>query len=143
MISKLNNNPALSLLKNNKTGHLGCILDTGEPNVVPVNYIIIENDIYIHSAPGQKIAAMQSNPKICLQTEKVTENGLQWQSVIVFGQYEEITDEEAKAEILLGFSEKFPRLTPVEAALGSRGDDQGIVVFRLKIERLSAVEEGH
>lgn len=42
---------------------------------------------------AKKSAILAENPKICLQVEEVTDNE-RWQSVILNGQAEEITDDD-------------------------------------------------
>ncbi len=71
MIKNLNDNEAREFLHDQKFGHLGCVLESGEPYVIPVNYLFKDDGIYIHVLPGQKLDAMRANGKICLQVEKI------------------------------------------------------------------------
>ena len=60
MIKNLDEKATRKLLKEQKLGHLGCVLESGEPYVVPVNYLFKDDEIYIHCLPGQKLDALRA-----------------------------------------------------------------------------------
>lgn len=140
MIKNLDENEARKFLAEQKFGHLGCVLETGEPFVVPVNYLYEDDGIYVHSLPGQKLDALRLNPKVCLQVERV-ETGLRWQSVIASGEFQEIKKTNEKFRILQEFTNRFERLTPVEAMSAENWNQGGLVVFRIEIKRLTGMAE--
>jgi len=140
MIKNLDEKAARKLLKEQRIGHLGCVLESGEPYVVPVNYLFKEDGIYVHSLPGQKLDALRANGKICLQVEKIKDS-CQWQSAIAFGEFQEIKRMNEKIEILKEFSARFEHLTPVEAMIEEQWNLGGLVVFRLDIKRVSGMAE--
>jgi len=74
MIKNLDEKATRKLLKEQKLGHLGCVLDSGEPYVIPVNYLFKADGIYVHVLPGQKLDAMRANGKICLQVDKIEDS---------------------------------------------------------------------
>lgn len=143
MIKNLDEKSSKEFLKTKGFGRLGCVLESGEPYVVPVNYLFENNCIYIHSLPGEKITAMQSNPKVCLQTDEIADDGFEWQSVIAFGEFEIINDKKTKIKILNDFFNTFPRFTPVEARFADEDFDTDIVVFCIKIKRLTGIAESY
>lgn len=140
MIKHLDENAARALLSEQKFAHLGCVLKDGEPYVVPVNYLYLDETIYIHSLPGKKLNALRANGKICLQVEKI-EDGYTWRSVIVSGEFEEIKPNDVKIKLLQEFSKKFERLTPVEAMIEEKWDLGEIVIFRINIKRITGMAE--
>ncbi len=140
MIKTLSETEAQKLLKEQKFGHLGCILETGEPYVVPVNYLFYDEEIYLHLLPGDKLDALRTNPKICLQVEKI-EDILKWQSVIVFGEFQEVKRTNEKIKVMQEFAKKFERLTPVEAMIEEEWNLGGTVVFRIKIKKITGMAE--
>ena len=140
MIKNLNENEARELLHDQKFGHLGCVLENGEPYVVPVNYLFKDDGIYVHVLPGRKLDAMRANGKICLQVDKI-EDSCRWQSVIAFGEFQEIKKINKKIEILKEFSAEFEQLTPVEAMIEEEWNIGGLVVFRLNIKRITGMSE--
>lgn len=140
MIGNLDEREAKELLNEQKFGHLGCVLETGEPFVVPVNYLYKDGEIYIHSLPGKKIDSLRANGKLCLQVEKIVDV-YKWQSVIVFGEYQEVKKINEIIAIMRGFSERFPRLTPVEAMIEEEWNRGGIVLFRIRKTQITGIEE--
>ncbi len=98
MLGELNNAEMDDLLKSQLTGRIGCHSE-GITYVVPVNYIYEDTFIYAHSARGMKIEMMHKNPEICFEVDDVR-NLISWQSVIVWGRYEEITDMNEKVKVM-------------------------------------------
>jgi nitroimidazol reductase NimA-like FMN-containing flavoprotein (pyridoxamine 5'-phosphate oxidase superfamily) len=70
------------------------------------------------------------------------ESDLHWRSALAFGTFEEITKANERADILTKLLRDFPMLTPVESAIAVDGSTPNVIVFRIKIERLSGVSEG-
>ncbi len=120
-----------------KLGRLGCIAD-GEPYVVPINYLFDGENIYVHSLGGRKIDALRANPRACLQVDEI-EDAYHWRSVIAYGNYEEITDEQMRERTLAEIFRRMPHLTPVESKM-AKGMSQAIV-FRLKVDLITGVGE--
>lgn len=137
MIGKLTNEDALKILGAGRLGRLACIAD-GEPYVVPINYFFDGENIYMHSLAGKKIAALRSNPRACLQVDEI-EDPYHWRSVIAYGNYEEISDEQERERVMADLFQRMPHLTPVESKM-AKGLSQAIV-FRLKVDSLTAVGE--
>jgi nitroimidazol reductase NimA-like FMN-containing flavoprotein (pyridoxamine 5'-phosphate oxidase superfamily) len=140
MIKTLEIEAMKQLLLEQKFGHLGCTLPGGEPYVVPVNYLYLDETIYLHSLPGKKLDAMRENNKICLQVEKI-EDSCRWRSVIVSGEFEEIKRTNEKISVMQEFSKKFKNLTPVEAMIEEEWNLGAIVVFRINIKTITGIAE--
>jgi nitroimidazol reductase NimA-like FMN-containing flavoprotein (pyridoxamine 5'-phosphate oxidase superfamily) len=140
MKKNLDEKATRTLLKEQKLGHLGCVLESGEPYVVPVNYLFKDDEIYIHCLPGQKLDALRANGKVCLQVEKIGDS-CQWESGIAFGIFQEVKSTNKKAEILKEFSASFEHLTPVEAMMEEQWNIGGLVVFRLNVKRITGMSE--
>jgi nitroimidazol reductase NimA-like FMN-containing flavoprotein (pyridoxamine 5'-phosphate oxidase superfamily) len=90
MLGALNEQQIESLLKELPVGRIGCHAD-GITYIVPVNYVYDGVNLYAHSAEGMKIDMMRKNPEICFQADAIT-NLQNWESVICWGKFEEITD---------------------------------------------------
>jgi nitroimidazol reductase NimA-like FMN-containing flavoprotein (pyridoxamine 5'-phosphate oxidase superfamily) len=140
MMKTLNNEEARRLLQTARVARLACIVKD-EPYVVPINCHLEGNYLYSHSLPGLKIAGLRENPNACVQVDEI-ESDLRWRSAIAFGEYEEITKPSERAEILNKLLRRFPMLTPVESAIAVDGSAPEVIVFRIKIERLTGVSEG-
>ena len=129
----------LQLLSHSTLGHLGCVLND-EPYVVPINYIFEDSTIYSHSLPGMKIDAMRAKSRVCLQVEQV-ESEFNWQSVMVFGDFEEIRTSSEREKVLRKLLARFPFLTPVESTIAHDANAPESVVYRIVIDRTSGVAE--
>ncbi|MFN0084034.1 MAG: pyridoxamine 5'-phosphate oxidase family protein [Blastocatellia bacterium] len=138
MINELGPRESKELLREHRLGRLGCALDN-EPYVVPVNYLLGEDDcIYIHSLPGQKIGLLRSNPWACLQVDEI-EDDYNWQSVIAYGSYEEVTEEQERGQWLAALYRHLPHLSPVESRMKSGGEQP--ILFRIRIDRITGISE--
>jgi uncharacterized protein len=138
MITPLSQDEARALLAETKLGRLGCI-HAGGPYVVPVNYVFDSGNIYVHSLPGRKLAALRANPKTCLQVDEITD-AYRWRSVIAFGNYEDVTDQAERDRAVRLLLARFPKLTPVESVPVHDGQSS-VKVFRIHIEEITGVGE--
>ncbi len=141
MLTKLDKAECRQLLEKKNVGHMGCVLASGEPYVVPVNYLFSGDNIHLHSKPGEKISALKINPLVCLQVDDVEADGLIWQSVIAFGNYKEIPKSDEYDRILNKFLTEFPNFTPVEADVEPESRAGRIIVFSIEISRITGVSE--
>ena len=139
MFTRINEQQATELLANQRVGRLGCITDTG-PYIVPINYYFADGCVYSHSLPGLKISALRADPRACLQIDEV-ESDLRWRSVLAFGTYEEITAIAERSDILNKLLRRFPMLTPVESTLASDAGSPQVIVFRIRIRRITGISE--
>ena len=81
---------SLTRLAKMHLGRLGCVKGS-QPYIVPF-YFAYKNDcLYSFSTVGRKIEWMRANPLVCVEADEVV-NSEKWESVIVFGHYEEIPD---------------------------------------------------
>lgn len=140
MISRLRDEEARALLQRGRIARLGCCVD-GAPYVVPVNYLFDGEQVLIHSLPGRKIAAMRSNPRVCVQVDEI-KNEFDWKSLLAFGTYEEITDAAERSRTINSLLAHFPQLTPVETLIAEDAGAPQPIIFRIRIDRLTGVCEG-
>ena len=97
-------------------GHHGIISvngDDGYPYGVPVNYVYLNDKIYIHSAKyGYKMEALEKNDKVCFTAilnsqilpDKFT---AAFESVIAFGKAGLVEDDAEKRTVLETFIDRF------------------------------------
>jgi len=98
MLRELNDSQIEDLLKEQVIGRIGCH-SAETMYVVPVNYVYDGVSIYCHSAQGMKIDMMRKNPQVCFEVDKI-KDVTNWESVIAWGKFEEITDMEEKQQVL-------------------------------------------
>ena len=139
MMTMLNDIAVRKVFQSARVARLGCIVN-GEPYVVPINCHLEDDCLYSHSLPGLKISALRENPQACVQVDEI-ESDLHWRSAIAFGKYEEITKSNEREEILTTLLRKFPLLTPVESAIAVDASTPEVIVFRIRIDRLTGVSE--
>ena len=77
------------VLQHQLLGHIGCHADN-TTYVVPICYAYDDNCIYGRTRNGMKLKMLRENPAVCFQVEYI-ENMLKWQSVICWGEFEELT----------------------------------------------------
>jgi nitroimidazol reductase NimA-like FMN-containing flavoprotein (pyridoxamine 5'-phosphate oxidase superfamily) len=132
-----------ALLESQIVGRLACCVDS-DPYIVPMSYAYDGEYIYGHSNEGTKIQIMRKNPKICFQVDKM-ENMANWQSVIVWGEYEELTSATERNLALKILMERVLPIVSSETVHLSPhwpfppqqiGSIKGIV-FRIKIEKMT------
>lgn len=137
MISPMGKTDAQALLKDKRLGRIGYQWQ-GIPYVLPVNYFYDGEYIYIHSLPGQKIRALRISPDVCLQVDDIIDD-YRWRSVIAFGKYQEVIDEQERIKILPLLFQNLPHLTPVESqAISER---ENLILFRILVDKLTGVSE--
>jgi len=140
MMKMLSNEAARHLFHEARVVRLGCSVN-GEPYVVPINCHLEGDYLYSHSLYGLKISGLRENPCACVQVDEI-ESDLRWKSALAFGKFEEVTKSSERADILTKLLRKFPMLTPVESAIAIDGSSQEVIVFKIRIERLTGVSEG-
>jgi len=140
MMKMLSDEEARKLFQSARVARLGCIVN-GEPYIVPINCYLDGDSLHSHSLPGLKISGLRENPRACVQVDEI-ESDLYWRSAIAFGRFEEITKANERADILAKLLRKFPLMTPVESAIAVDGSAPEVIVFRIRIERLTGVSEG-
>jgi len=139
MIRRLDHEEERKLLSTRRIARLGCVIN-GEPYVVPVNYIFDGEYAYVHSLPGRKITALRAHPRACLQVDLI-EDTCHWQSVLAFGDFEEIHDPTERAYYLGKLLARYPLLTPVESAMAEDAEPPSIILFRIRIDKICGISE--
>lgn len=105
----------LEILKKGDHGTLSVNGDDGYPYATPVNYILVEDKLYIHSAPyGYKIECLQKSAKCCFSAivsariipSKIT---AAFESVVMTGDVVFVEDQAEKRAALEAFvTQKHP-----------------------------------
>ena len=138
MITRLSQQEARALVRAGRVGRLGCVYEGG-PYVVPINYVLDGETIYIHSLPGRKVEALRANPRACLQVDNVTD-AYHWSSAIALGTYEEVIDPNERDQAVRRLLARFPNLTPVESVPVHDGQSS-VVIFRIRVQEITGVAE--
>jgi nitroimidazol reductase NimA-like FMN-containing flavoprotein (pyridoxamine 5'-phosphate oxidase superfamily) len=94
MIGKLSDQQMQNILQQNMMGRIGCSSNS-RILVVPVCYAYNGKAIIAHSAEGMKINMMRNHPQVCFEVDVIT-SLTHWESVIIWGEYQEILDEKER-----------------------------------------------
>ena len=140
MIGNLNANEIENLLKEQIIGRIGCYAGD-QIYVVPVSYAYDGKYIYVHSFEGKKMEIMRKNPGVCFQVDSM-HNTANWQSVIAWGKFEELSDAvERKKALEILIDRHLPIVSSETTHLGkiwpfSRDDADNIkgIVFRILLK---------
>jgi nitroimidazol reductase NimA-like FMN-containing flavoprotein (pyridoxamine 5'-phosphate oxidase superfamily) len=128
------------LLAQQLIGHIACCSDN-VPYIIPISYVYDGKDLYFHTYEGRKTAIMRGNPNVCFQVDKMY-NMADWQSVLVWGNYEELSDRQQRENALkLLVSRTLPLISSVTTHLGNHwpflyeklNDEVPGVVFRINV----------
>lgn len=77
------------------------IVDSGWPLVLPMNYVIRDDDIYFRTAPGSKVfAAAMTQQKASFEVDDVDEFWEDGWSLLAFGHLRQVTDPDELTEVL-------------------------------------------
>lgn len=99
MLGTLDRKQIDRLLHSEVAGRIGVHAD-GRTYVVPVSYVYDGDAVYVHSPDGLKVRMLRSAKEVCFEVDKITDLG-NWQSVIAWGRYEELTGDLATAAMNL------------------------------------------
>lgn len=119
-----------------------------QPFATPINYLYIEEDhaVYFHGARvGRTRANIALNPKVCFNVsemgdlfpgDRISDFGVEYQSVTIFGTAAPLEDQEKIMSVLLGLMQKFfPEHIPGEDFPLPQPDElKRTAVYRISIE---------
>ena len=95
-INEMTGKECTAFLERASLGRLGCSYEN-QPYVVPIHFAYENTCLYGFSTFGQKVKWMRANSRVCVQTDEIQNQG-EWISVIVYGEYEELTEPQYRAE---------------------------------------------
>lgn len=140
MIATLNKYQIDNVLYSQVIGRIGCCKNN-KVYIVPITYAYDGEYIYCHTVEGMKIDYMRSNPEVCFEVESI-DNMAHWQSVILWGKYEELSGQLLEQAVQLLVTRLHPLMTS-ETMRPRHGLDnlsKGVapvkksIAFRIKVE---------
>lgn len=106
----------IEFLERENVGRLGTSKDN-IPYVIPVNFVVFGDKIYIHTGfRGKKIDILKANPIVCFEasrmislipSDKACTFSVEFMSVIVSGKAARVEDADLKYKVLQAFSKKY------------------------------------
>ena len=130
-------------------GRLGCYAD-GKIYVVPVSYAYDGEFIYAIGRDGMKMRMMRKNPEVCLQVDTLG-NTASWESVILWGRFEELKDGKERNEalhklmnrIVPAYSSELMHISPHWPFPSDQPEEIKGIVYRIRISEKSGRFEKH
>ena len=143
MFDTLSNKQIIDVISGSVIGRLGCHAD-GKTYVVPISYAYDGDYIYGRTFEGMKLSMMRKNPHVCFQVDKM-EDMSDWESVILWGTFEEITGEEERkkglkilqSRILPNISSETLKFTPEWPFPTNDFNRIDGIVFRIHIKEMT------
>ena len=147
MIRDLTDTEIKNILVSQVLGRLACT-DGNNPYVIPLTYIFDGKHIYGQTNAGKKLKILRKNPKVCFEVDVLTDM-FNWSSVLAFGKFEELKDEDALAAKDKLYNRIFPFLTGSAVHAHEHGTISGIddssrqkkIIFRIKVSKLTGRSE--
>jgi nitroimidazol reductase NimA-like FMN-containing flavoprotein (pyridoxamine 5'-phosphate oxidase superfamily) len=109
MLGELNEMQINNVLSSQVLGRLACA-DAKQPYIIPVTYTYDGQYIYGQINEGMKLKILRKNPNVCFEVDLIMDMA-NWQSVIVYGKFEELKNKEAEEARNILFNRVFPLLT--------------------------------
>ena len=143
MLGQLNDTQIQNILSSQAVGRLACT-DGNQPYIVPVTYNYDGNYIYGQTNEGMKLQILRKNPNVCFEVDWMMDMR-NWQSVIVYGKFEELEDAAANEarENLFESVYSLSTSSTIHAhqhAVTAQLDDTNrvkFVMYRIKIETVT------
>ena len=128
--------------------HLGMCLEN-IPYVVPLNFVHVDNRLYVHSAlKGKKLDILRDNPNVCVQVDlhggfipdpdDACESGYRYKSLIANGVATFVEESSHKLIVLEALAKKyFRKSVPVNEKTA-----RGTVVLEIVLDEVAVKQAG-
>ena len=141
MLGELQKHQIDNLLLSLAVGRIG-VSDNNRPYIVPVTYVYDGKSIFCQSREGMKLDILRKNPYVCFEVDSMTDM-FNWQSVVVWGTFEELHGEDAFKARAYMFDRVLPLMTystvhPAGHEVTAMIDDSNRikpVMFRIVVEQ--------
>jgi nitroimidazol reductase NimA-like FMN-containing flavoprotein (pyridoxamine 5'-phosphate oxidase superfamily) len=130
----LTESEAFGYLAARTEGHMATVDASGQPYIIPLNYIFFRGSIYFHCASrgGHKLDNIAADSRVCFEVsqtdksvfaEKACNCATRYTSVVVFGKARIVDSAEEKLAVMTALTDKFAAGRPYQpldvAAVGS------------------------
>lgn len=143
MLGELNDDQIRNLLTSQAIGRMACT-DGRQPYIVPLTFAYDGKYIYGQTNQGMKLDILRKNPNVCFEIDIITDMR-NWQSIIVYGKFEELRYAAADKARHTLFKHVYPLQTsssinPYGHEVLSTIDDRTRikhVMYRIKIKKIT------
>ncbi|NEI72923.1 pyridoxamine 5'-phosphate oxidase family protein [Rhizobium lusitanum] len=95
-VQEMSYDECIALIKREWLARLACA-DGNVPYIVPVQYAVAGDKVYVFTLPGKKLKIMRRNPHVCLQIDQLKSKH-SWKSVVVDARFIDLSAEECREE---------------------------------------------
>ncbi len=143
MIGKLDTNQINNMLCSQSIGRLACT-DGEQPYIVPISFTYDGVYIYGQTNMGKKLKIIRKNPSVCFEVDHMMDMR-NWQSVVIYGEFEELKNKDADMGREILFNKEFSLLTSITIHAHEHEvttvlmDEVRLkeILFRIKIKKVS------
>ena len=143
MLGELTDLQIKNILSSQVVGRLACT-DGKKPYIVPITYTYDGDFLYGQTNIGTKLKILRKNPEVCFEIDLMVDMR-NWQSVLVFGKFEELKEKEAEAAREMLYSRVFPLMTSSTVHHHEHGENGTVddstrvkyVMFRIRIQKIT------
>lgn len=140
MIGALNKQQIEDLLSKQMIGRIACH-NEDIVYLLPISYAYEQDAIYARGFEGMKLDIMRKNPNVCFEADDIIDMA-NWQSVIAWGNFEELKNEERENALRILLHRHLPLSSSITTHLGkawpfSEHDLEEItgIVFRINLTK--------
>lgn len=110
----------------------------GQPYAVPLNYVLVDRVVYIHSADaGHKVTNLQQNPGVSFAVVRPGHFDMRYRSAVLFGAARLVTDPDEKQQALEALMKKYAPGFPDRGMAYIRKATNKTAVFAIEITHLA------
>ncbi len=134
---------AWALLAQAEFGVLATVGCDGWPYAVPVNHVLVDGALLLHSATeGHKLDNLAGDARVsyCVVTQAEVlpaELSTRYASAIVFGRAVQVHEEAARVAALQAIGQRFAAQHPEQVREGIEKNLARVTIFRIEIERVT------
>jgi len=141
-MKELTREEAIDFLAAQAVGHLA-VIDDGEPYVSPLSYVVIGETLYFRTRPGRRMSALVANPRLCVESSEVEEEGGRWTSVVAWGNAGVIDDPHREADVVAALLAKYADSSESVLSYASdSGFGKEASVVAVPIDKISGRQSG-
>ncbi|NNC74333.1 MAG: pyridoxamine 5'-phosphate oxidase family protein [Acidimicrobiia bacterium] len=129
------------LLDNEAVGRLGVVSD-GDPYVTGCSFVHNDGTVYLRTAPGKRLSAIEAHPRVCLEVSTWEKTTGEWRSIVALGNARLVDDPETEAMAIRLLRDKYRRITRSRLEMPPDEPGEAGVVVAIEIDDMTARTSG-
>lgn len=137
---ELNRVLAQQLLDHQPVARIGVVVD-GDPYVTAIAYVVDDGEVLFRTGPGQRLDAIRSHPRVCVEVSSYDVQTGEWSSAIILGDAAVVDDPDRSAQAERLLRDKYRRLSSSALVFPAEAPEEGWIVA-VTMDELSARTSG-